>query len=226
MSRVYGYARVSTKRQNLERQIQNIYKIDESAIIISEKYSGTTQNRPEWQRLKSKVQEGDTIIFDEVSRMSRTAEEGYKEYRELYNKGVRLVFNKQRHLDTDTFKATLSKGVPMTETDVDVILKGVNEYLMILAERQIQIAFEQAECEVDLLHKRISEGIARAEVEGKRIGTQRGATWNTKKSIRVKELIQKHSRDFNGSLSDEEVIKLAECSRNSYYKYKRELRGE
>ena len=48
----------------------------------------------------------------------------------------------------------------------------------------------------------------------------------TKKSIQCKEIIKKHSRDFGGSLEDPDVIKLYGCSRNSYYKYKREIKAQ
>ena len=70
------------------------------------------------------------------------------------------------------------------------------------------------------------KGIQKAKMEGKRIGTPKGAKLTTKKSIAAKEIIKKYSHDFNGSLEDADVIKLAGISRNSYYKYKKELRGE
>ena len=47
-----------------------------------------------------------------------------------------------------------------------------------------------------------------------------------KKAIEAKELILKHSKDFRGTLDDPDVMKLAGISRNSYYKYKRELRDK
>ena len=47
----------------------------------------------------------------------------------------------------------------------------------------------------------------------------------SKKSVACKAIIQKHSKDFGGSLEDPDVIKLCGCSRNSYYKYKRELKA-
>ena len=48
----------------------------------------------------------------------------------------------------------------------------------------------------------------------------------TKKSIHSKEIIRKHSKDFNGSLSDTDLIRLLRISRNTYYKYKHEILGE
>ena len=52
-----------------------------------------------------------------------------------------------------------------------------------------------------------------------------GTTLITKKSIDCKAIIQKHSKDFGGSLEDPDVIKLCRCSRNSYYKYKKEVKS-
>jgi hypothetical protein len=54
----------------------------------------------------------------------------------------------------------------------------------------------------------------------------KGATLTTKKSVQYKAIIQKHSKDFGGSLEDPDVIKLCGCSRNSYYKYKKEMKSK
>ena len=53
----------------------------------------------------------------------------------------------------------------------------------------------------------------------------KGTRLTTKKSLECKAIIHKHSKDFGGSLEDPDVIKLCGCSRNSYYKYKREIRN-
>lgn len=223
MSTTYGYCRVSTARQKLDRQISNIKAVAPDAVILSEKFTGTTQDRPVWQRLIRMVKEGDTIIFDDISRMSRSAAEGFEDYKQLYQSKVNLVFCKQRHLDTDCYRQTMEQGISMTGTDVDLILAGINDYMMRLAERQIQIAFEQAESEVDMLHRRISEGLKQAQADGKTIGRQKGSTYTTKKSLATKSLIRKHSKEFGGSLNDVEIIRMAGISKNAYYKYKKEL---
>ena len=70
---MYGYARISTNKQSIERQIRNIKKYYPEGVIIQEQYTGTTVNRAEWVKLFNKVKEGDTIIFDSVIRMSRNA---------------------------------------------------------------------------------------------------------------------------------------------------------
>lgn len=221
---VYGYCRISTPKQSIDRQIRNIKQEFPDAVIVQEAYTGTKLDRKEWSKLYCNAKSGDTIVFDSVSRMSR-AEEGFTIYKELYNRGVSLVFLKERHIDTATYQKALSNGVPMTGTDVDCILKGVNEYLWKLAEEQIRLAFLQAEKEVEDLHQRTREGIQTARIKGKQIGQREGATLNTKKSVAMKPIIKQHSKDFGGSLSDAEVMKLTGLARNTYYKYKRELKA-
>ena len=96
MSKIYGYCRVSTKSQKLERQIDNISKAYPTAILFKEKFTGTKiDGREEFNKLLSKVKAGDTIVFDSVSRMSRNAEDGIKLYFELFEKGINLVFLKK-----------------------------------------------------------------------------------------------------------------------------------
>lgn len=221
----YGYCRISTRKQSMERQIRNIKAECVDAVIIQEAYTGTTTDRPEWNKLYKNVKAGDTIIFDSVSRMSRNAEEGFALYEELYSKGIELVFLKEPHINTETYKKAMQNNISMTGTNVDFILEGVNKYLMALAKEQIRLAFEQSEKEVEDLHQRTKEGIETARLNGKQIGQRQGAKLTTKKSITAKEQILKHSKDFNGSLSDVDCMKLIGLARNTYYKYKAELKG-
>ncbi len=226
---VYGYARISTKKQKIERQVDNIKRIDADAIIFAEAFTGTTTDRPEWKKLYSILKDGDTIIFDEVSRMSRNAEEGFQLYQEMYSRGINLIFVKEPHINTDVYKQTLQNSISMTGTDVDIILKAVNEYLMKLAERQIEIAFQTAQHEVEFLHKRTSEGVRRAMANGKQVGRMPNSKVATKKSIEAKAMIRKLSKDFNGKYADIDVmnrmnLRGLKISRNSYYKYKKEMK--
>lgn len=221
----YGYARISRPTQNILRQERNIIAAAPDAIIYKEAYTGTKlQGRPEWEKLFKRAAAGDTIIFDSVSRMSRTAEQGFQAYEELFNRGVNLVFLNEPHINTEVFKAALKNTVPMTQTTVDYILEGINKYLMELAREQIKIAFEQAEKEVADLHIRTAQGMETARLAGKQIGGKPGSTYTTKKSIEAKEQIKKHSRDFGGSLTDTECIKLLGIAKKTYYKYKKELK--
>ena len=63
-----------------------------------------------------------------------------------------------------------------------------------------------------------------AKLNGKQVGRTTGKKYVTKKEKIAKEIILKNSRDFNGTNTDPEVIKIAGISRNSYYKYKTELK--
>lgn len=143
-----------------------------------------------------------------------------------YDMGVNLVFLKERHIDTDNFRQALQSKVAMTGTDVDIILSAVNEYMMKLAERQIEIAFQTAQAEVDYLHQRTSEGVRKAQAAGKQIGRAKGSKVETKKAIEAKKQIRKHSKDFRGNLSDVDCMKLTGLARNTFYKYKREMKAE
>ena len=97
MSKVYGYVRISTKKQSIERQIRNILREYPNAHIVEEVFTGTTTDRKEFKKLLARVKQGDVIVFDSVSRMSRSASEGVDLYSKLYSEGVELVFLKERH---------------------------------------------------------------------------------------------------------------------------------
>lgn len=223
-NKIYGYCRISRVQQNIERQERNIKAVYPNAKIVREAFTGTKlEGREEFNKILKNVKEGDTIVFDSVSRMSRNAEEGFKLYKELFNRGVELIFLKEQHINTTTYKKALNNNIEMTGTAVDSILKGINEYLMTLAEEQIKIAFEQSEKEVKDLQQRTREGIETARLNGKQIGQPKGTKLTTKKSIKAKEDIKKYSKDFNGSLTDVDVMKLIGVARNTYYKYKKEI---
>lgn len=223
---IYGYCRISTSKQNITRQERNIKAVCPSAIIIKEAYTGTKiQGRKGLDRIISNIKKGDMIIFDSVSRMSRNAEEGFDLYQDLFNKGVELRFLKEPHIDTQTYKAAMKTSVPMTGTTVDLILQGVNAYLMELAKSQIYLAFQESQQEVEYLHERTREGLITAKLNGKRVGTPKGSKLTVKKAAPAKEIIKTHNKSFGGSLSDTETAKLAGISRNTFYKYKKELFG-
>ena len=225
--KIYGYCRVSTPTQNIERQERNIKALYPNAIIIKEAFTGTKiEGRKEFKKLLKMVKSGDTIVFDSVSRMSRNAEDGVKLYFELYDKGINLVFLKEQYINTEVYASQLNDKIELTGTIEDYLFDGINNYFRALAARQIRIAFEQSEKEVKDLQQRTKEGIETARLNGKQIGGIKGKKLTTKKSIEAKDIIRKHSISFGGSLSDEELQTQAKISRNTLYKYKREIREE
>lgn len=223
----YGYCRISTKQQSIERQIRNIKAAYPDADIKQEAYTGTKIDRPVFDSLLSDLKPGDTVVFDSVSRMSRNAEDGYKLYQDLYNKGINLVFLKEHHIDTATYRGAQSNSINTVGNEIaDLYIEATNKVLMLLAEKQIKQAFEQAQKEVDDLHQRTSEGIKTAKLNGKQVGQKQGAKLTTQKSIAAKRFIAKNSRTFGGSLSDKECIAYLTITPNTFYKYKKELKEQ
>lgn len=261
--KIYGYVRVSTLEQNKERQIQNILREYPKAVIMTEEYTGKTMDRPVWNKLYPKLKKGDLVVFDEVSRMSRNAAEGFKTYQELFEKGVNLVFLKEPYLNTDVFSGQIQRAA--VKTGKDYLDQGLKIILMGVAEEQIKIAFEQSQAETDLRAQRAGEGIAEAKKhneelevlypgtfkdhpEYSQIGREKGDKLTIKKAEPIKALIRKYSRDFDGTLSDMELLGVlstktvkvpnrkrsgkveereisAKLSRNTLYKYKREMKS-
>lgn len=226
MAKVYGYCRISTRKQNIERQIRNIKEQYPRAEIYREEFTGKVLARPNWKRLKNLLKEGDTVVFDSVSRMSRNAEEGMDLYEELYNRGVNIVFLKENWCNTDVYRKTLETSIQSTGTEVDIILDAINKYLITLAKKQVKLVFEQAEKEVTDLSQRTSEGLETARRNGKQIGRKTGSSVTTKKSKANKKTIRVLSEDFGGQYKDVEILQMLNISRNTYYKYKREIREE
>jgi DNA invertase Pin-like site-specific DNA recombinase len=151
----------------------------------------------------------------------------------LYELEVNLVFLNEPLTNTSVFDATknnlLNVNIETGNAAVDAFFKGniqlINDFMMALAEEQIKAAFDQAEKEVTDLHSRISQGMREAKKNGVKIGLPQGTTLTTKKALECMAIIKKHSKDFGGSLEDPDVMKLCGCSRNSYYKYKKEAKS-
>lgn len=225
--KVYGYCRISTSKQNIDRQVRNIYKEYPDADIIKEEFTGTKiEGRKKFNKLLKNVKKDDTIVFDSVSRMSRNAEEGTDLYMDLYDKGINLVFLKEAYINTDVYKKQLENKVQLTGTNVDAILEGVNNYFKLLAAEQIKIAFDQSEKEVKDLRQRTAEGIQTAKNNGKQIGAVKGKKLTTKKSIEAKDKIKKHSPTFGGNMTVKDCIEFCKVTEKTYYKYVNELLAE
>lgn len=232
---VYGYCRISTPKQNMERQERNIKSVYPDATIVKEVYTGTkVLGREKLDRLLKQVKSGDTIVFDSVSRMSRSKGEGVALYKELFGRGVELVFLKEPHINTAVYKRAVENqlqvdfisGDSATDDFFASIMEAFNRLVLSLAEKQIILAFEQAEKEVLDLHQRTKEGIETARLNGKQIGQVMGAKLNVKKALPAKEIIKKHNKALGGTLSNEETWKLAGISKMTFYKYRKELLQE
>lgn len=237
---IYGYARISTPKQSIDRQLRNILSYDSSARIYQEAFTGKVIARPEWEKLMKRVKAGDVIVFDSVSRMSRNAAEGVETYFDLFNKGVSLVFLKEPAINTDTYQAgthgiTFEADTGDADADelLDATIKAINKYAAALAKKQIALAFQQSQKEVDDLSQRTKEGLVTAKANGKQIGNAaRHGNMYAKKAERVKEIIRQRSVTFGGHDNDIDLLtylngdKKTHVARGSYYKYKREIVAE
>ena len=153
---------------------------------------------------------------------------------DLYARNVDLFFLKEPHINTETYRQTIQRqinaqlqtGSAATDNFVSSVIAALNQYTADLAAEQIRLAFAQAQKEVDDLRQRTREGMLTAKLNGKQIGQVAGRKLIIKKTAPCKELIVRYSKDFGGTLSDAECIKLIGIARNTYYKYKRELREQ
>ena len=224
MQRVYGYCRISTKKQNIERQERNILAAYPTAHIIKETYTGTRLCRKGLDKLLREVRSGDLIVFDSVSRMSRNSADGIALYMDLMDKGIDLVFLKEPHINTETYKQALSNGVELVGNEIaDIYIEATNKVLRILATKQIELAFQQSQKEVDDLIQRTAEGIETARRKGKRIGTPQGSVLNVKKKAPAVKVIRANSVRFGGTLNDTQCARAAGVCRKTFYKYLYEM---
>lgn len=238
MEEIIGIARISRKTQNIERQIRNIQKIYPNARIIKIICSGAKViGYREFEKVINEAKQAQSckkykLIFDSASRMSRNSDDGCVLYEDLFKHNVSIEFLKEPHINTEVFKKALDNQIKLqvttgneaTDKLINTVIQALNEYTIALAKEQIKKVFDQAQKELEDIHQRTSEGLETARLEGKQIGIKKGTKLITKKEKQAKEVILKHSKSFNGTLNDKECAKLAGVSRNSYYKYKSELK--
>ena len=126
---IYGYARVSTSDQNLDRQQDALYNygIDK---LYCEKLSGTKKSRPELDRLLKDLHEGDTIVIESLSRLGRSVK-NLSELMEIFNeKNIRLVSLKET-IDTTSSTGRLLFTIlsSLAQFERDVLVERTNEGL-------------------------------------------------------------------------------------------------
>lgn len=233
---IVGYARISTPKQTLRRQIENLKAAYPDIVVISEVYTGSTDNRPKWKKLLRQCRAGivSKVVFDEVSRFSRNAEEAIIEYKELYNLGIELEFLKEPHINSRIYRDASERKIEIATEGMDdetaqlinTVIGGLNDYLLSVAEKQIYLAFEHAQKERELLSKRTSEGLKQAKLMGSKVGRQPGQKLVTKKSKRAKRIIRKHYTLFGGELTATQCFTLAQITKSTFYRYLQEMREE
>ena len=126
---VFGYARVSTEQQNLDRQLDALrkYGVD---MIFNEKMTGTKRDRPELAKMLDRMTEGDTVVIESLSRLGRSTKD-LIELTELFqSKGVHLVSLKEQiDTSTSTGKLLFTLMSAIAQFERDVIADRTNEGL-------------------------------------------------------------------------------------------------
>jgi len=116
---VFGYARVSTETQNLDRQIDQLQKYGVSEIF-NEKMTGTKRDRPELTELLNRMTAGDTVVIESLSRLGRSTKDLIELTETFHSKGVHLVSLKES-IDTNTSTGkllfTLMSAIAQFERD-------------------------------------------------------------------------------------------------------------
>ena len=130
MKKLYGYARVSTREQNLDRQIEELKKYGiEERDIITDKQSGKDFNRNGYKTLKeSLLRKGDTLVIKELDRLGRDMEQIKQEWRALEEAGINLIVLDNPILNTEG----------KTDLEKKLISNIVFELLSYMAEKERQ----------------------------------------------------------------------------------------
>lgn len=195
MGRIYGYARVSTTEQNIDRQIEALKKYKDDIILFQDKASGKDFKRPEYEVLKRVALDGDTIVVKEMDRLGRDKDAIKKELQYFKEKGVRVVI-----LD-----------IPTTTVDISGMDEGVSkEMLNMINNVLIEVLSTIAEQERKKIRERQAEGIAIAKQKGVKLGrpkTEYPKQWN---DIYIKWK--------NKEITSVKAMKLLDLKKSTFYR--------
>lgn len=209
MGNFFAYMRISTaverQKQKFTRQEVALKKYAEQNGIeyiytAREDASGKNfTNRKEWNKIEKLVQDGDTIVFKDISRFTREAENGYKKYMELLNSGVNLIFIDNPTVSTPYIKQLLNvaeKQNLVARTSLESTIK-----LLIIVE------LDRVEQERLIMIKRINDGIAASpKKSGRKVGQLDKLTpsleadikaYLSDRTIKAADLMQKHGISRN-----------------------------
>lgn len=136
ISMKYGYARVSTKGQDLTGQIDQL-KREGCDEIYCEKFTGTSKDRPEFKRLLDTLKQGDTIVVTKLDRFARSANDATTIIEDLFNRGVRVhVLNMGVIEDTPTGRLIFNIFVSFAQFERDMIVERTQEGKAIAKQRE------------------------------------------------------------------------------------------
>lgn len=210
----FSYERISTKEerglQKFNRQDKAIekYASDNNIEYVyqaREDESGKSfENRKEWNKLERLMQSGDCCIFKDISRFTREAENGYKKYMELLEKGIDLIFIDNQTISTPYIKQLLSVAKEQNLVAKTSLESTVKLLLIVELDRVSQ--------EREILIKRIKDGQAASD---KKSGRPVGKL--DKMSVELEEDIKNFLKDR--SIKQIDLMNKHNISRNTLKKY-------
>lgn len=213
MGNYFSYSRISTKestdKQSFNRQEKSLraYAVKnniEYLLELKDDCSGSSFNRSEWKKLEKIVQKGDTIVFKEISRFTRQAEDGYKKYMELMSKGISLIF-----LDNPTVDTEYIKNLIKVAKEQDIITRTALESTIKLL---LIVELDRVQKERELIVKRIKQGI---EASDKKSGRKEG------KLDKMTPELEQDIKEYlgNRNIKQIDLMKKHNISRNTLKKY-------
>lgn len=201
MNKIYGYARCSTNesKQDISRQVRELKELGATDETIYTEYeSGTKVNRVELNRLLDVVQQGDTIVCTEVSRISRSTKQLIDVIDLVQEKHIRLIIK-----NTITIDCTNGELDPMTKAF-------------------LQMSGVFAELERNMISQRVKSGMDNAKANGKKIGRSKTTIEKVKENTKFMNAYKLYS---DKKISKMDISKMCNMSRTTVYKYIELLEG-
>lgn len=219
MNNFFSYKRISTKEErglqkyNRQEAALNKYATENGIEFVAEfqeDVSGKSfDNRKEWSRLEKLVQPGDTIVFKDISRFTREANNGYNKYMELLERGVELVF-----IDNPTVSTAYIKQLLNVAEQQNIVARTSLESTVKLL---IIVELDRVEQERLILINRIKNGISASEKQqGRKPGQLDKMTTELEadikaflgdRSIKQVDLMEKHKISRNTLKKYIELVK-------------------
>ena len=212
MGNYYSYKRISTdsEKQNFNRQIKSLeryaseHDIEYLLEFTEEKSAKNFSDRPQFKKLDKLLQDGDTVVFKDLSRFTREAENGYKMYMEWIDRGISIVF-----IDNPTVSSDYIRQMIKTAESQDIVTKTAMEGVIKLL---LIVELDRAEQQRRYISKAITDGIAASE---KKSGRKPGQL--DKMSEELQADIELYLGDR--SIKQIELMNKHKISRNTLKKY-------
>ncbi|WP_461818225.1 recombinase family protein [Faecalimonas sp.] len=212
MGDYYSYKRISTntERQNFNRQIKSLeryaaeHNIEYLLEFTEEKSAKSFDDRPQFKKLDKLLHAGDAVVFKDLSRFTREAENGYKKYMEWLARDINIIF-----IDNPTISSDYIKQMTAIAQNQDIVTKTAMESVIKLL---LMVELDRAEQQRRYISKAITDGIA---ASNKKSGRKTGQL--DKMTDELKNDILNYLR--NRHITQNELIKKYNISRNTLKKY-------